>query len=64
MVETIRPINPGRTLNIGSPDHLTQIQHKGNRVDIVDHLDHGSDGVKAHIVNTVTPDGKIRQKIY
>jgi len=63
-METIKTINPGQTVHIGAPDHLTQIQHKGDRVDIVDHLDHGPDAVKAHIVNTVTPDGKISQKIY
>lgn len=55
----IKPLNPGQTMSIGTPDHLTQIQHKGNRVDVVDHFDHGKNPVDCHIVTTIGPDGKI-----
>jgi hypothetical protein len=50
-------------MNIGSSDHLTQIQHKGSRVDIVDHLDHGELGVDAHIITSVNQDGSIKTSI-
>ena len=52
-------INPGKTVNIGSKDHLLQIQHKGNRVDIVDHFDKGKKSVPLHIVTKVDKNGKI-----
>jgi hypothetical protein len=55
----MKPLNPGQTMNIGSINHLTQIQHKGDRVDIVDHFDHGPTAVDAHIVTTIRPNGKI-----
>lgn len=59
MDELVKPINPGGTVNIGSPDHLTQMQHKGDRVDIVDHLDKGPNPVDFHIITTIGPKGDI-----
>ena len=56
----IRPLNPGQTMNIGTSDHLTQVQHKGGRVDIVDHFDKGKSPVDAHIVHTVDKAGNIK----
>ena len=53
-------LKPGHTFNIGSPDHLTQVQHKGSRVDIVDHFDHDKDAAPVHIVTSVGSDGKIK----
>jgi len=50
---------PIRTTNIGSPDHLTQVQEYGDRVEIVDHFDHGSNPVDLHIVQVVGADGSI-----
>ena len=55
----IRPLNPGRTLNIFQGDSLTQVQHKGDRVEIVDHFDKGRDPVDVHIVTRVGRDGTI-----
>jgi len=55
------PIGPGRTMNIGSPGWLTQVQHKGNRVEVVDHADH--DGMPVHIVTRIGKDGRIRTDI-
>lgn len=61
----IRPLNPGHTFNIGSIEHLTQIQHKGNRVEIVDHVDQGPGREQApvpfplHFVHRIGKDGKI-----
>jgi len=55
--DPIVPINPGQTDNFGSPDWLTQVQHKGDRVDIVDHVDH--DSMPVHIVTSVDKDGRI-----
>ena len=55
----LRPVNPGQTFNIGSPDHLTQVQHKRDRVEIVDHLDHGPGPVDVHIVTRVDRNGNI-----
>ena len=52
-------ISPGQSINIGSSDHLTQIQHKGDRVDIVDHFDKGPDSLPVHIITTVEADGTI-----
>ncbi len=57
--ENIKPINPGQTFNIGSPDHLTQIQHKKDRVDIVDHFDKGKNPVDYHIIHSINKDGSI-----
>lgn len=62
-MEDMDPLNPGQTHNIGSSDHLTQIQHKGDRVDIVDHFDHGPNPVDAHIITSVGPDGSINTDI-
>ncbi len=59
MDELIEPINPGQTFNIGTPDHLTQIQHKGPHVDVVDHFDKGPDQVPIHIVTCINRDGTI-----
>jgi hypothetical protein len=46
-------------MNIGAPDHLSQVQHKGDRVEIVDHMDHGRDPVPVHVVATVDRRGRI-----
>ena len=54
-----KPVNPGQTFNIGSSDHLSQIQHKGDRVDIVDHMDKGNDPVDVHIITSINKDGSI-----
>lgn len=56
----IKPINPGQTFNIYKDDHLTQIQHKGTCVDVVDHFDKGKDPVDFHIVHRIGPDGSIK----
>lgn len=61
MSGNMRPLNPGQTFNIGNPSWLTQVQHKGDRVEIVDHADHG--GMSGHIVTTVGLDGKITTKV-
>lgn len=58
-LDNIKPLNPGQTMNIGSPGHLTQIQHKGTDVDIVDHCHHGSPE-EFHIVHKIGPDGSIK----
>lgn len=52
-----RIINPGKTVHIGSPNHLSQMQHKGDRVDIVNHFDH--DGLPVHSVMHVDSSGTI-----
>lgn len=52
-------VNPGRTANFGSSEHLTQVQHKGTHVDIVDHFDKGSKPVDVHVVHRVNHNGKI-----
>jgi len=54
----IKPINPGQTFNTFSSGTLHQVQHKGDRVDIVDHVYHKTPE-ETHIVHTITPDGKI-----
>ncbi len=59
MTIPIKPINPGKTFNIGSSDHLTQIQHKGKYIDIVDHFDKGNDPIDFHIITKINPDGSI-----
>lgn len=56
-------LNPGRTDNFGSNDHLTQVQHKGDRVEIVDHFDKGPDPVDVHVVTTVSRDGSVSSDI-
>ena len=56
--DNIRSINPGSTHNIGSKDHLTQIQHKGDHVDIVDHTLHDQP-FHPHIVTHVDKDGNV-----
>lgn len=53
------PLNPGQTQNIWNGDSLTQIQHQGDRIDIVDHFDKGQDPVDVHIITTVDKNGKI-----
>ena len=55
----IRPVAPGEKVNFGSPDHLTQVQHKGTHVDIVEHLDKGPLAVDAHLVTKVDGFGNI-----
>jgi len=54
-----------KTVNIGSKDHLTQVQVKSDppRVDIVDHFDKGPNPVPAHVVTTVGPDGQIKTNL-
>jgi hypothetical protein len=49
-----------KTVNIGTPDHLTQVQVKPDRVDIVDHFDKGPNPVPVHVVTTVGPDGQTK----
>ena len=63
MENEIKPINPGQQFGIGSPDHLTQIQHKGPYVDIVDHFDHGPDPVDVHIITQIDREGNIETGI-
>ena len=60
IMSDLKQLKPGQTMNIGSSDHLTQIQHKINRVDIVDHFDHGIKPVNFHVVHSITSDGKIK----
>lgn len=60
MSDFLKPVNPGQTFNIGTQDHLTQVQHKGFRVDIVDHLDKGPNPVDVHIVTQIGPGGSIQ----
>lgn len=55
----IKPINPGQTFNIFKNDHLTQIQHKIDHVDIVDHFDKGDDPVDVHIIHRIDRFGNI-----
>jgi len=53
---------PGQTINMGSSDWLTQVQHKGDHIDIVDHF-HNSQtglGVPGHEVMSVDRDGNLR----
>jgi len=61
----LKPLNPGQTHNIGSSDHLLQVQHKGGHVEIVDHFDHpkGSpEAVDAHVVHIVDQFGRVIEK--
>ncbi|MBW8034399.1 MAG: hypothetical protein FVQ79_01680 [Planctomycetes bacterium] len=59
MEKSLGQINPGQTFDIGTPDHLTQIQHKGPYVDVVDHLDKGPDPVPVHIVTRIDQNGQV-----
>jgi hypothetical protein len=61
--EPLRPVNPGQTFNIGSSDHLTQVQHKHDRVEIVDHFDKGPNPVGVHIVARVDRSGNVDSSI-
>jgi len=61
MSDNIVPINPGKTGNFASPNHLTQVQNKGDKVDIVDHLDHF--GVPTHLITNIDKDGNIRSEL-
>ena len=55
----VKPLNPGHTFNIGSPDNLIQIQHKFDHVDIVNHFDHGQNPLDLHLVTHIDSHGKI-----
>lgn len=61
---SFEPLNPGSTFNIGSPNHLTQVQHKFNQVEIVDHFDKGPDPIDLHIVTTINKRGEIDTDIF
>ena len=61
---SIEPVAPGQTYNIGSPGHLTQVQHKRSRVKVVDHFDKGSKPVYVHIVCTIDGPGTITENIF
>ena len=61
MTASMKPLNPGKTFNIGSPGWLTQIQHKGNRIDIVDHAD--KDGMPVHIIHRIDKEGNIESDV-
>ena len=63
MTENIRPLNPGKTENIYSGEHLTQIQHKSTHIDIVDHHDKGSQPVPLHSITRIAPDGSIKSSL-
>ncbi len=59
MTASMKPLNPGKTMKIGSPSWLTQIQHKGDHIDIVDHA-HKTPGIpNLHIITSIDKDGKI-----
>ena len=55
----IRPLNPDQTMNIFQGDALVQIQHKGDRVEFIEHLDKGPDPVDVHVVTRIDKDGSI-----
>lgn len=59
MLEPLAPLNPGQTMNIYENDHLTQVQHKGNCVEVVDHFDHGPSPLDLHIVTRINGAGEI-----
>lgn len=63
MSDPIKPLNPGQTQNIFRDDHLTQVQHKGDRVDVVDHFDKGQNPQDLHIIHRIGPDGSIETDI-
>jgi len=63
MNDPMRILNPGRTENIWSPEILTQVQHKNDRVDIVEHLHHGPNAVPVHEVIEVGKNGEISIEI-
>lgn len=63
MDDRINLVNPGRIVNIWNGDSLTQVQHKGDRVEIVDHMDKGNDPVPVHFVTRVDKDGSITTSI-
>ena len=57
----MKPLNPGQTMNIYDSGHLTQIQHKNDHIDIVDHFDKGKDPIADfHIIHRIGPDGNIK----
>jgi len=53
----LKPLNPGQTMNIGTPDHLTQIQHRRDHIDIVDHFDKGPKPIDAHVITRIDRKG-------
>ena len=59
----IKPINPGRTFNIFTDGHLTQTQHKGDRVEVVDHFGHETIPVPGHIKTSIDRDGNTNTEI-
>lgn len=63
MANNISPLNPGQTMNIFQNGHLTQIQHKFDKVQIVDHFDKGVLPVQAHLVTTIDSSGNITTDI-
>lgn len=58
-MEPLAPINPGQTFNIFQNGHLTQVQHHGYGVDVVDHFDHGPQPLPCHIVHHIGPNGDV-----
>jgi len=58
MNDSIDSIGPGDTMDIFGDNHLTQVQHKGTRIDIVDHhKELGHD--HPHTVTSVDRDGNM-----
>lgn len=55
------PIRSGQTFNIGSPGWLTQVQNKGDHVDVVDHADHSD--MPVHIVHKIGRDGSVKMDL-
>jgi hypothetical protein len=58
MSNDMTPLNPGQTHNIFNDGHLSQTQHKGTHVDIVDHT-HGPGEKGPHVITTVDRNGGI-----
>lgn len=58
MSDDIKPVNPGQTHNIYKDGNLSQTQHKGDRVDIVDHV-HEPKESGPHVITTVDKKGNI-----
>ena len=52
------PLNPNDTMNIYDNNHLTQIQHKGDHIDIVDHHNE-IDKKYPHTITSIDRDGNI-----